>query len=226
MSEKKAEQLNLDEVFEDLPFDILGSFEITPDDQVPDKTAGHAVLLGNIGSAMFEAFADECDHQTDSLDCWTRTRLSPVAEYLRAAIYFPFSKPALPFQRWARRARAGFSSPLGLNIHPEWGLWHGYRALLVFDHSVSVSTPDPGPAPCLSCADRPCLSACPVEAFDGEAYDVAVCGRHLMKKVSKACHNEGCLARLACPVGAKYRYNTDQMQFHMTAFAHSIWSGS
>lgn len=224
MSEKNADQLNLDAVFEDLPFDVLGGFEVTPDDQVPHDTTKFAVLIGNIGSGMFDAFAKDCDPLTINLDCWTEAKLAPIAKDLNAAIYYPFTKPALPFQRWARRANAGFASPLGLNIHPDWGLWHGYRALLAFDEKVSVKSPVLGPSPCEACADQPCLSACPVNAFDGTSYDVASCGKHLMKTASKPCHNDGCLARLACPVGAEHRYNKDQMQFHMTAFANSIWS--
>jgi hypothetical protein len=43
---------------------------------------------------------------------------------------FPFQKPHLPLQRWAKRAESCHASPLGMFIHPEHGLWHGYRCAL------------------------------------------------------------------------------------------------
>jgi epoxyqueuosine reductase QueG len=119
---------------------------------------------------------------------------------------------------WARRTRAGHVSPLGLNIHADYGLWHAYRAALVFPVEFDIPPPRLGAHPCESCADRPCLSACPVSAFDGSHYDVQACGQHLHQPAGEACMSGGCLARRACPVGARFAYEPAQMQFHMRAF--------
>src|SRR5262249_36446273 len=127
------------------------------------------------------------------------------------------------FLSWARRARCGFVSPLGMNIHPTYGLWHAFRAALLFPVEFDLPSPDAGEHPCETCKGRPCLSACPVHAFTGEKYLVETCASHIGDSTGAECMTGGCLARRACPVGVDYRYSAAQMQFHMRAFlrAHS-----
>ena len=72
--------------------------------------------------------------------------------------------------------------------------------------------------PCDSCSDRPCLSACPVDAFRDGVYDVAACARHLRTEAGADCVEEGCRVRRACPVGVGYAYEPLQAAFHMKAF--------
>jgi hypothetical protein len=116
------------------------------------------------------------------------------------------------------RAEGVKASPLGVLIHPEFGLWHAYRAALVFDQALDLP-PAPQPAhPCDSCAGKPCLSTCPVGAVTAEAYAVDKCAAHVASAEGKACRTVGCLARRACPVGAGYLYPDRAMAFHMAAF--------
>jgi hypothetical protein len=97
-------------------------------------------------------------------------------------------------------------------------VWHGYRGALLFAAAIALPPPDRRASPCASCADRPCLSACPVGAFDGTAYDVPACARHLASEPEPACMDSGCLARHACPIGRDYRYAPAQARFHMQSF--------
>jgi hypothetical protein len=159
------------------------------------------------------------------LDDWTREVVSPLAAELGARAVFPFEGPPYwPFQRWAQRAEPVFPSPLGILIHPRFGLWHGYRAALVFTERLPLSPPeDVASSPCASCAEKPCLGACPVSAFSPAKYDVAACARHLVAEPASACLSGACLARRACPVGQEYIYPEEQRRFHMRAFADS-WS--
>jgi len=53
-------------------------------------------------------------------------------------------------------------SPLGLLIHPEWGLWHSYRGALGLRERLDLPPHESVASPCESCRERPCLSACPV----------------------------------------------------------------
>ncbi|VAW01189.1 Ferredoxin [hydrothermal vent metagenome] len=204
-------------------FKALGVFTIEASDKVPVEGGVSAVLIGNYGGEMFDRYAAARDPLTQTMDEWTQHVIDPLARDLNATALYPFSKPALPFQKWARRAKAGRQSPLGLNIHPVYGMWHGYRAFLIFDRLVELDIPPGDEHPCFGCADTPCLTACPVEAFDGVQYDVEKCGGYLMKVSSIDCHNKGCASRLACPVGTEYAYTAEQMQFHMTAFSNSVW---
>lgn len=204
----------------------LGWFEPEPDDGVPPLAgavpAATAVLVGNAGPDMFARFAAGRDPDRERLDDWCRDVLGPLAATLGAGLHFPFDIPPLPFPTWARRANAGHASPLGLNIHPRYGLWHAYRALLTFAERLPLPPPDFGPHPCETCAGRPCLAACPVGAFTDSGYDVAGCAAHIGSRRGAACMSRGCLARHACPVGQAYAYEPRQAIFHMTAFQRSV----
>jgi ferredoxin len=161
-----------------------GAFRPEPEDGVPEIvpgiTARTLVLAGNAGRSIWLAFSAEREPGRDSLDEWSKEKLTAMATELGAVALFPFTRPYLPFQRWAQRAEACHPSPLGMFIHPDYGLWHGYRGALAFAEPLSVlPTPDRRESPCTTCAGRPCLGACPVNAFSDEGYDVAACVRHI-----------------------------------------------
>jgi ferredoxin len=177
--------------------------------------ARFVILIGNAGPDMFRRFARDGG---ESMDNWTRRVVEPLAADLDAKAVFPFEVPHQPFLSWARRGGAGHVSPLGLNIHQTYGLWHAYRAALLFPVEFDLPRVAAGAHPCESCADKPCLGACPVSAFDGKSYDVAACGVHINAGPNE-CMDGGCLARRACPIGVQYQYAKPQAQFHMKAFA-------
>jgi ferredoxin-like protein FixX len=177
--------------------------------------ARFVILIGNAGPDMFRRFARDGG---ESMDNWTRRVVEPLAADLDAKAVFPFEVPHQPFLSWARRGGAGHVSPLGLNIHQTYGLWHAYRAALLFPVEFDLPRVAAGAHPCESCADKPCLGACPVSAFDGKSYDVAACGVHVNAGPNE-CMEGGCLARRACPIGVQYQYAKPQAQFHMKAFA-------
>jgi hypothetical protein len=198
-------------------FTPLGWFAPRPEDRVPHD-ARFIILIGNAGPAMFRRFARECDPRHDTLDGWCREVIGALARDLDAQAIFPFDKPPLPFLTWARRGGAGHVSPLGLNIHPHYGLWHAYRAALLFPVAFDLPPQSAGPHPCEACPDKPCLSACPVAAFSTQGYDIEACVGHISSERGEACMSGGCLARRACPVGRAYIYDPPQAQFHMKAF--------
>jgi hypothetical protein len=174
------------------------------------------ILVGNAGPLMFRRFARE--RNSRSLDQWTKDTIDPLAADVGASALYPFDKPPQPFLTWARQCGAGHTSPLGLNIHPQYGLWHAYRAALLFPVAFDLPGNSKGAHPCESCAEKPCLSACPVSAFDGASYDVAVCASYLETDAGESCMKDGCKARCACPIGKAYEYVPPQKQFHMRAF--------
>jgi hypothetical protein len=200
-----------------------GGFRVGPDDVAPDLADGRPVrtivVVGNVGSAMWPRFRREERAEPDPLDAWTRRTLRPIAERVGADYVHPSDEPFQPFQRWAQRADDVWSSPIGLLVHAEHGLWHAYRGAFLFAGEVT-GLPAVGRAssPCLTCADRPCLSACPVDAFTVAGYDAEACADHVRSDCDPDCAHLGCAARLACPVGVELRYGPDQMAFHMRAF--------
>jgi hypothetical protein len=167
---------------------------------------------------MFDRFAAERDPALDSMDDWTRDVLTPLAKSLGAHAMFPFDVPHPPFLTWAQDAKAGHTSPLGLNIHPRFGLWHAYRAAFIFDEDIVPPVVVSTPSPCETCVNKPCLTACPVKAFTNPGYDVTACASHLASAAGTPCRDHGCLARRACPVGQDFLYSSDQTRFHMVAF--------
>jgi hypothetical protein len=195
---------------------VRGGFVVGPDDDVP---AVCVLVIGNAGGAMWPRFRSEVRDGADPLDAWTRSTLEPIAASFGAAFVHPSDEPFQPFQQWARRADDVWQSPIGLMIHPTYGLWHAYRGAFLFDRVVQGLPPTGRAAmPCLTCSDQPCLSTCPVDAFSADGYDSSSCREHVASTTGPDCLHDGCAARRACPVGVTLRYGHDQMLFHMRAF--------
>jgi len=187
----------------------------------PGRPAATVVLAGNAGPAMWRAFSAERDPHTETLDDWSRDKLDPLAARLGGRAVYPFEAPYLPFQRWAALAGPCHVSPLGMFIHPDFGLWHGFRGALVFAERLDLPAADRRASPCETCVAKPCLTTCPVGAFEPGQYDVPACAAHLARPQGADCMAEGCRARRACPVGRDYVYAPEQAAFHMTAFLHT-----
>ena len=178
-----------------------------------------AGMAGRDGWGAFAASAVALDGLDHPLDRWSRRLIEGLARELGALALFPFGGPPFwPFQQWARRAEPVHPSPIGLLIHPVYGLWHSYRGALAFHEALDVPEPAAAPSPCDSCRERWCLKACPVGAFSGSGYDVAACAGHLANAAGADCMEAGCRARRACPVGAGDAYGPDQASFTMRAF--------
>lgn len=203
-------------------FTPLGWIPVEADDAVPDlagdRKARCLLLVGNAGPAMWQRFAAERISQGQTLDEWSSSVLTPLADRLGASVYYPFSRPYMPFQRWAKRSGHVHASPLGMSIHHTFGLWHAYRAAFVFARPFDLPVPPEPASPCDMCRDKPCLATCPVSAFDGTRYDVDACAGHLGTSAGADCVDLGCRARRACPVGREYIYAPAQARFHMSAF--------
>lgn len=197
---------------------LRGGFHADSGDGAPPGT-GTLTLVGNAGPAMWRAFERARPAGPDPLDRWTRLVLSGVADRFGAVAVYPFEGPPYaPFLRWAKRAEAVFDSPLGMAIHPEYGLWHAWRGALAFPDRLTLSETAATRRPCDGCAAQPCLIACPVDAFRDGVYDVAACADHLRSSAGADCMERGCRARRACPVGKGSVYAPAQAAFHMDAF--------
>lgn len=201
---------------------LRGGFHPLPADNVPALSDGTPtatlLMVGNVGPVFWERVRAAPEAAgPDPINRWTERVLRGLGD----AVLFPFGGPPYhPFQRWALRADPELaSSPLGILIHPEFGLWHAMRAALLFRLHLDLPAASSRPSPCDSCADRPCLSTCPVDAFGEHGYAVATCRTHLGTLSGQPCMIQGCQARLACPIGKAYRHRGSQAQHHMRAFA-------
>ncbi|MBT4891257.1 MAG: hypothetical protein HON65_17070 [Rhodospirillales bacterium] len=212
----------------DVGLDYRGAFHPNEDDGLPDcgfaDVAGTLILVGNIGGNMWPAFEAGRRDEKNALDNWTKRVLGDVVSDLKkqfgeiSALYPSDGPPYMPFQQWAIRGDTVFSSPLGPLIHPEHGLWHAYRGVLVFANKMDLPKKANLTSPCETCADKPCLSTCPVDAFEVGKYDVRMCAVHLTTTKGDSCLKYGCLARGACPIGPRRPYPENQTRFHMGIF--------
>jgi hypothetical protein len=197
---------------------VRGGFHPGPDDDVPGA-AKTLVLIGDVAGRLWPAFRAARRDEANPLDAWTRRVADAAAEDLGGQAVYPFEGPPyLPFQQWAMRAEGLRPSPVGPLIHPEFGLWHSYRAALLFDREFDLGPAPVLDHPCGECTDRPCLAACPVGAFGGAEFGLEACLAHLARSAGRACMTGGCLARRACPVGKAHEYGADHQAFLARGF--------
>ena len=188
------------------------------------RTTGEspALLIGDVAGSIWPIFSASgylSDGKLDPLNRWTEDTVSPIAAKVEARALYPFGGRVWPFQQWAQAATGMAQSPLGLLIHPEFGLWTALRAALVFDERFEIPEKKALDNPCDTCAERPCLNTCPVSAFWENRYYVESCRHHVASPEGEGCRANGCAARRACPIGAQHVYGAAQQRFHMRAFS-------
>jgi hypothetical protein len=207
---------------------LRGACHPLPDElatMLPGVPAGTIVLLGFTGSVQwprFVASVEARDGLAHPLDRWSERVVGGLAVEFGAHAVYPSGTPTLPFQQLAMRCESVYPSPIGLLIHPRWGLWHAYRGALILPDRLALPPRPPEPSPCATCAGRPCLAGCPVGAFNATGFDVKGCVAHVTTPAGNACVERGCLAREACPIGTEHRYVPAQMRFHLQAFVRAV----
>jgi hypothetical protein len=182
-----------------------------------------ALVVGSGGPRFFDHFeqagVEAADGMPDPLDRYTRrVVMNAVADALGArgiahAVYFPFvgGAPLIPFQRVGRAAGIGPPGPLGLQIHPVYGPWWAYRALLVVDQALPDAV-QLGDA-CAGCP-APCVAACPGSAVARSGFSIPGCHAHRFR--AEPCRLS-CASRIACVRGPEHRYRDEELAFHMAA---------
>lgn len=150
----------------------------------------------------------------EPLDNWSDATITGLADQLSATPLFPFGGPPYnAFISWALKSGETWQSPVGLLVHKDAGLLVSYRGALRFGHHIDL--PIPVTSPCDTCADKPCLTACPVGAIGADGYAVPACKAHIA--TDPVCR-AGCRVRLSCPISQPYGRTPAQTAFHMEAF--------
>jgi ferredoxin len=197
---------------------VRGGFYPGPNDHVPDGIQT-LIMIGNAGPDMWRVCANHMPDDANPMDTWSKTVIDDIATKFDATPAYPFQGPPYhPFQKWAMKADTVFPTPIGPLIHPTFGMWHAYRGALLFKDALDLAARSDAPSPCETCADKPCLSTCPVGAFTPEGYDVPACRKYIGSTEGHDCQGNGCLARRVCPIGQDYIYEPAQAEFHMRHF--------
>lgn len=226
MAERPLDLAALSKALAEQGLILRGGFHPEPVDTLPPLPDGAAaetlLLVGNAGPDLwrvFETSPEHLDGTRDPLNRWTERVVGALAEATGATALYPFGGPPYwPFVAWAKRCEPVAESPIGMLIHPDYGLWHAYRAALLLPERLALPPRDASAIPCERCQHRPCLASCPVGAFDMSGYDVGACAGHLDRPEGEDCMTMACRARRACPAGAAFAYEPAQAAFHMTAF--------
>ena len=191
-----ARGLNVTLPLDAAAFDAACAPTLTLASLLPD--ARGALVVGAAGRAFFDGFTraradgslavgpDPLDRYTRAVvDETTRAALAPLG--VAHATHFPFMGASvggvvIPFQRLGRAAGLAATSPLGLQIHPIYGAWWAYRALVVVD--VELPPGAPLSDACAGCP-APCVTACPAGAVRREGFDVPACHARRRRPLSR-----------------------------------------
>ncbi len=199
---------------------ILGGFHPDDTDGTPPGTAT-LLLLGPREPGFWahvSAQPEFRDGASDPLDRWSRRVIGRLACDLGAKALFPFGGPPYhPFVSWALRSGRAWSSPVRLLVHDTAGLMVSFRGALALRDRVPLS-PAPHAAPCETCRNRPCLTACPVGALGGGEYETDACHGFLDQPTGTDCLTAGCKVRRSCPVSMGYGRQPEQSAHHMRYF--------
>lgn len=115
----------------------------------------------------------------------------------------------LDVRKLALASGQGTLSPVGLLLHPEFGLWWALRVVIFTEVEVPPSLPLPS-SPCVPCP-APCISACPAGAVQSSGFVFDRC--QLQHQQSQTC-TYTCHARNACIVAPQHTYRELQSLYH------------
>jgi len=203
-------------------FGLAGSaFAPQPEDGAPPGVRTLFVVSG-AEPGLWQAFVsspEREDGRDHPLDRWSRRVIGSVAAMFGGRAFFPDDGPPWwPFRAGSRRAAPVWPSPIGIHIHAERGLWHSVRGAVGLRGAMPLPRPPAATPPCDSCPRRPCMTACPVDAFRDGGLDAERCRSWLAVEAGADCRTLGCRARRACPVGQGFRHPPERAAHHMQAF--------
>lgn len=126
---------------------------------------------------------------------------------------------AVDLRAWLRAGAVQYDSELGIGIRPDCGTWFAVRSAVWVAPTPQLRQalqqhypPLAGESPCKACTAKPCLGACPAGVFREPEGRLLRCAQHRVAKGTSCA--DRCASRLACPVGAEYRYEEPQMSYH------------
>jgi len=88
------------------------------------------------------------------------------------------------------------------------------RGALLLDVATTAARPSAAFDPCPSCAERPCITACPADAVHASGWDAEGCAAHRVGTSGRC--DDGCHARIACVYGRAHRYPADAIAYHQS----------
>jgi hypothetical protein len=195
---------------------VLGAFHTDAEDEALGQ--GTLILLGPDEPGFWSHVTEQPEFEggADPLDHWSTRVISQMAHDVGGTALFPFGTPPRPFISWALRSGSAWVSPAQLLVHAEAGLFVSYRGAILVPQELEL--PEPPTKPCDTCADKPCLAACPASALTAQGYDLPACHSYLDSPEGQSCMSQGCAVRRACPLAQSYPRIEAQSAYHMAQF--------
>ena len=174
------------------------------------------VLLGMGGSLLWNHLQQAGAQGENIFDSFSKEAVATVCSRFwgdQAARFLYPGEALIPLQQLGRWAGWSTPSPLGLDISPIFGPWFAFRAAFLTSAPLPFSERVPAVAPCGVCETKPCVDACPAQAVQADA--TLNLGDCLAQRFDDplGCGMR-CAARLACPVGASWRYSPEHLDYH------------
>lgn len=170
------------------------------------------ILLGHGGRRLWDcvqAAGMASEHPIDDYCVATLERiLGPLLPAGGYRVVYP-GEAVIGLQSLGKLAGWHHPTPFMVGINAAFGSWSAYRAVVLADSAFCPSPPEQHTSPCTSCQTPPCIAACPAKALAGGVFSFELCSNYRLQADSRCAL--GCLARLACPVGAEHRYETAQI---------------
>ena len=215
----------------DLGFNVVGVTDGTP---YQKYLAGcrSAVVFANGGRLFWDCFMEDIrkypkhlsnhEHPIDDFVSRCIQLVDPTPPSSRRWIQCSETAEVfLDFRVLGKDAGLGHESPLGLLIHPRYGLWVSMRMVLLTTEAVEITETIDGieppdttlmvSNPCTRCAEKPCIASCPAGAVTKDGWAVQTCAS--FHETSEQCIGK-CHSRLACPVGKEHRHSPLQQLYH------------
>ena len=169
------------------------------------------LIVGNSGSALWKCFcrSPERNARRDPLDRYTARVLRDCGGTHFASYRDRRQGRVLPLVALAERAGLGSPGRLGLLLHPTYGPWMSFRAVVYSAEEVALDAV-PVFDPCKDCP-APCVRACRGSAIGEDGFDGSRCFR--TKLLDAGCRS-ACDARAACVLAPEHAFPPDQVAHH------------
>lgn len=194
------------------------------ENQIPIHDFTHLIMTGHGGHlfwAKLQAQGLMIDDPVDQFSLQLTQQF--IATYLHSPNYlilYPLTSFIVPLTQLGEFANWSHPAPIGQGINPKFGVWFAYRTAFLVNGRFPTSTQPATESPCLSCHEKPCISACPSGAISQTAFNIFTCTDYRIE-VHSSCADR-CLARMACPVAPEHKYSLPQIQYHYTQSLETI----
>ena len=113
-----------------------------------------------------------------------------------------------------------FESPFKVGINNVWGSWFAYRVAILANTHYQTTPKADYSSPCITCAAKPCKSACPANALEQDDFIFDKCVKY--RKGAESRCKRTCLSRVTCPIASNHQYTDEQLHYHYSVSLKTI----